>query len=163
MWWAILYGAISAAPDLSVSSGMDRQTFISTCRQVAIFFGVVALIAPIGAMVLFFLRTLVSHLLLLLFGGARKGLVMTLRAMAYAQAPGLFAVVPCCGVFIWWFWSLVLEILGLAEAHETDTWRPALAVLLPTLLCCMGLVAWFVIIGGAVMQELQKAGFPLFK
>jgi hypothetical protein len=155
LWWALMEGAASAMPDLPIPRDMARRA--------AIIYGVIALIAPIGAMVLFFLRTLVSHLLLLLFGGARKGLVMTLRAMAYAQAPGLFAVVPCCGVFIWWFWSLVLEILGLAEAHETDTWRPALAVLLPTLLCCMGIVAWFVIIGGPVMQELQKAGFPLFK
>jgi hypothetical protein len=67
----------------------------------------------------------IVHLLLILFGGAKRGFRTTLRVVAYAQAPAVF-----CGV-----WSLVLYIIGLRAAHRTDAWRSALAVLMPIFFC----------------------------
>jgi len=85
-----------------------------------------------------FVRGLILHLLLWIFGGAKKGLTMTLRVVSYAQAPYIFAAVPCLGCIGLCIvvWEMVLEIFGLAAAHRTETWRAALAVLLPIVLCC---------------------------
>jgi hypothetical protein len=77
----------------------------------------------------------IVHLFLMLFGGANQGLTMTLRVISYAYAPQIFAVVPFGGWCIASIWMLVLEIIGLAAAHRTDTWRAALAVLASVILC----------------------------
>lgn len=81
---------------------------------------------------------LIVHLFLLIFGGAKQGLTMTLRVISYAYAPQIFVVVPLLGACVAAVWTLVLEIIGLASAHRTDTWRAALAVLLCIFLgiCC---------------------------
>ena len=42
----------------------------------------------------------------------------------------------------------VLYIIGLARAHETDTGRTTLAVLLPLIVCCGGLIALGIMVGG---------------
>ena len=77
----------------------------------------------------------IVHLFLMLFGGANQGLTMTLRVISYAYAPQIFTVVPFVGWCVAGIWTLVLEIIGLAAAHRTDTWRAALAVLVPVILC----------------------------
>ncbi len=78
---------------------------------------------------------LIIHLFLMLFGGANRGVTVTLRVTCYAYAPQIFAAVPFIGWFIAPIWMSVLEIIGLAAAHRTDTWRAALAVFLLILLC----------------------------
>lgn len=158
LWMVVLLlasGALSNPPGLAHPPEVAELS-----RQAACVWGAIALMAPIMVMAFFFLRVLGTHLLLLLCGGGRKGLVMTLRAMAYAQAPGLFAVVPCLGLPIRWLWSMGLEILGLAEVHETDTWRAALAILLPLALCCLAALTLLALIWSPLMQEVQRMGWP---
>lgn len=158
LWMVLLslgQGAMAPLPELA-----NSQEWAAIARQNAFVWGVIALLAPMFVVTLFFLRVLVSHLLLLLFGGGERGMIMTLRAMAYAQAPGLFAVAPCCGLPIRWVWSLVLEILGLAEIHKTDTWRTALAILLPVSFGVLAAMALLAFIWSPLMQEVQQMGFP---
>lgn len=81
----------------------------------------------------------VSHLLLLVFGAARNGFGVTLRVFCYAYSPMVFGVVPLLGAVIGTIWMIVLSIIGLREAHETDGWKAAMAVLLPFVLL-VGLV-----------------------
>ena len=38
--------------------------------------------------------------------------------------------------FIAGIWALILNCIGLARAHEIETGRAVLAVLLPVILCC---------------------------
>jgi hypothetical protein len=85
------------------------------------------------------------HLFLALFGGANQGLTVTLRVVAYAQAPVILAVVPLLGC-VGGIWGLVLYIVGLAAAHRTETWRSALAVFAPVILCIGILVIGAVLI-----------------
>lgn len=89
-----------------------------------------------------FVGGLIVHLFLLIFGGAKQGLTMTLRVISYAYAPQIFVVVPLLGACVAVVWTFVLETIGLASAHRTDTWRAALAVLAPIFLgiCCFGAV-----------------------
>mgnify|MGYP001770862665 FL=1 len=97
---------------------------------------------------------LLVHLFLLLFGGAKQGLVTTLRVVAYAQAPALFLAIPCLGPCVAVIWGLVLDIIGLATAHRTEIWRSALAVLVPVVVCLLCLVGGAMI--AAFVSQNQK-------
>jgi ABC-type polysaccharide/polyol phosphate export permease len=52
------------------------------------------------------------------------------------MAATVLAIVPFCGGAIGAIWSLVICIIGLAEAQRIPVWKAALAVLLPIVLCC---------------------------
>ncbi|MFN3420789.1 MAG: YIP1 family protein [Armatimonadota bacterium] len=100
---------------------------------------------------------LITHLFLMIFGGANQGLTMTLRVISYAYAPAIFAVVPCVGSCVGAIWQFVLAIIGLAAAHRTDTWRAALAVLGPIVLCgCAIVLIYGVAIAGFLGGMPQK-------
>jgi len=98
----------------------------------------------------------IVHLFLMLFGGANQGLTMTLRVISYAYAPQIFAVVPFVGWCIASIWMLVLEIIGLAAAHRTDTWRAALAVLAPVILCVCVVGVLYTAIFAAMFSAMQR-------
>ncbi len=104
-----------------------------------------------------FINGLIIHLFLMLFGGANQGLTMTLRVISYAYAPQIFgAIIPIIGWCIISIWQPVLDIIGLAAAHRTDTWRAALAVIVPIALgvwvCCL---LWGAVIG-AILADIQQ-------
>jgi hypothetical protein len=98
-------------------------------------FIVMAVLMPLFILVGLFIGAGILHLCLMICGGARKGFNTTLRVLCYAQSAQVFGVIPCCGGIIAGIWALVLEIIGLAKAHETDTWRAVLAVFLPVIVC----------------------------
>jgi len=63
-------------------------------------------------------------------------------------------VIPICGGLIGGVWKIVLYCIGFARAHETDTGRAVLAVILPIIVCCGGA---FVL---GMMLGLGAFGFP---
>ncbi len=89
----------------------------------------------LDALIRILLGGLLLHLFLALFGGANQGLTVTLRVVAYAQAPIILAAVPLLGICVGIIWVLVLHIIGLAAAHRTETWRSVLAIFAPLILC----------------------------
>lgn len=95
----------------------------------------------------------VTHVMLLLVGGATHGFATTLRVLCYAYSPQILGVIPVAGTVVGTIWMLVVAIIGLRSAHETETWRPVLAVLLPFLLLVTLLVfaLMMVIAAGAAL------------
>jgi hypothetical protein len=90
----------------------------------------------------------IVHLMLLLLGGARRDFEATFRVVSFAQATSILFLVPFCGQLIGGIWSLVLYVLGLAEAHQIGHGKAAAAVLLPlVLVCCCCAAAAFVFAG----------------
>jgi len=89
------------------------------------------LLAPAVLMAGLYISAGVVHVLLLMFGGATHGFGTTVRTFCYANSPTLFGVVPIVGTLVGAAWSLVLTIIGLRTAHETETWKAVLAVLIP--------------------------------
>jgi len=84
-----------------------------------------------------FLSAGVLHLMLLLLGGARRDFEATLRVVCFAQATSVVFLVPFCGQLVGFFWTLVLYVIGLSQAHEIGAGKAAAATLLPiVLLCC---------------------------
>jgi len=91
-----------------------------------------------------FIAAGVLHLFLLLLGGARRDFEVTFRVVGFAQATSILFFVPFCGQFVGGLWTLVLYVLGLAEAHQIGHGKAAAAVLLPIVLvcCCCGALAF---------------------
>ena len=88
-------------------------------------------------LVVWFIWTGIVHLLLMLLGGANRGYEATFRVLTYGNASAaIFQIVPFCGPFVGGIWSLVVQILGLKEIHETSGGKAAGAVLGPVVLCC---------------------------
>jgi hypothetical protein len=88
----------------------------------------------------------VLHLVLLLLGGARRDFEATFRVVSFSQATSVLFLVPFCGQLVALVWTLVLYVLGLAEAHQIGRGKATAAVLLPILLvccCCAGLAFLF--------------------
>ena len=94
------------------------------------------LFGPFGIVIGLFVSTAITHLMLMLLDGASQGFEATFRVRSYATAASVLAIVPFCGGAIGAIWSLVLCIIGLAEAQRIPVWKAALAVLLPIVLCC---------------------------
>lgn len=102
----------------------------------------ILIIMPIVLAALAFISTGILHVLLMITGGARHSFETTFRVYCYsAGAAGILQLIPFCGGVIYSVWYLICVIIGLAKAHETETWKSALAVLLPVLLCCGIIIA----------------------
>ncbi|MDD5199363.1 MAG: YIP1 family protein [Terrimicrobiaceae bacterium] len=83
----------------------------------------------------------IYHLMLMLFGGANESFVKTFAVTCYVLGSiSPLQILPCCGSIVMIIWGLIALGIGLSVAHRTDTWRAALAVVIPFVLCCGGYI-----------------------
>ena len=96
---------------------------------------------PIGL----FISAGLTHLGLMIFGGAGRPFEATFRANAHAYpfeatfrvnayaygTVGWIGAVPICGGFLYMIWGIVLQIMGIARVHEISTGKAVAAVLVP--------------------------------
>src|SRR5436309_14648379 len=81
------------------------------------------------------------HLFLMMAGGANKTFETSFRALSFAYgATSLLAIIPCCGWMIAGVWGLIADCIGISRSHETDMGRAVIAVVLPVVICCGGIV-----------------------
>jgi hypothetical protein len=140
-----LDGAVSVSGGTS-SSGPPNPFFYF----VRLFLGPPAYVASL------FVSAALAHGLLMMVGGARRSYYVTVRTFAYASGALLLAFAPFVGaVLLAPAWMLLLHIVGLARAHQTDGARAAFAVGAPyACLCACGAVA-AVAFAGALFQLLR--------
>src|SRR6476646_3704668 len=92
---------------------------------------------PLGIVIVLFIGAGIVHLCLMIVGGANQPFETTFRVLAFTQgSTGVLQLIPVCGGFIAAVWGIVVNCIGLARAHETDTGRAVLAIFLPLVLCC---------------------------
>jgi len=125
-------------------------------RPTPMMVGVMLITAPFINLIVLFIWALIVHVCLAMVGGAAKGFATTLRVLCYAQTASIAVVIPLFGGLFQLVWSLVLQIVGLAQAHRTQGGRAAFAVLLPIVLCCGCLLAAIVVSGFAVGNLLKQ-------
>lgn len=86
----------------------------------------------LGATVFLLIGTAITHVCLMMVGGAHQGFETTLRVLAFAQGSTAWLnIIPCAGPLMIFVWVIVLEINGLAQAHQTTSGKAALALFLP--------------------------------
>lgn len=108
---------------LATVSGEDRGVAMA-----------VTLGAPILAAIGIFMSAAIVHLGCLIFGINRNGFDATFRAVAYANGPMVFSIVPIVGQLAGGIWTLVLEIVAVSKLQRSSAGRAAGAVLLPAIL-----------------------------
>jgi hypothetical protein len=113
--------------------GFDMQEIAAANAQEVWF----ALMAPLIVVASTFFAAAIVHLLLIMFGGAPQPYETTFRVISYSWAVGVFNLLPICGVFIGAIWRVVVQIIGLREAHGVPGGRAAAAVLIPVILACL--------------------------
>ncbi len=99
---------------------------------------IIALVVPVFISLNGFLGAGLTHLSLMIFGGAKQPYETTFRVHAFAHGSSTFlSVIPVCGGLVGAIWGIVATCIGIAKAHEISTGRAVLAVLAPLLICCV--------------------------
>jgi hypothetical protein len=112
-----------------------------------LIFGIV--MAPFFILFFLFVIAGIYHLFLMVVRGANKNFETTFNVAAYGMAAQIAEIIPFLGTLIAWGLGIVLSIIGLTEAHETDSWKAIFAIFAPIILCLLCCWLFMMIIGGA--------------
>jgi len=161
--FAVIFGTVAAIIgaffQLAMTAmGLAAQADLAAGAGVVAFaFGSVVA-APVFIAMWLFVASGITHLCLMLVGGAKQGFEATFRVLAYTTgATSLLGMIPCIGM-IAGIWGMVCEVIGLSKAHEISTGRALIAVLLPLIACCTCIGLILAMFGPALWQSLQQMG-----
>ena len=141
----------------SIGFMADRQSAMFGLGVVGIWSIGYIILAPVLVIVFVFVGSGILHLCLMIVGGAKKSFETTFRVVCFSSGSTyLLSMIPFCGGMIAGVWNIVLEIIGLARAHETDTGKAVLAVLLPIIVCCGGAILLGILGGFTALSLFQK-------
>jgi len=125
--------------------------------MMAVIAVVVFALVPVIVAIYLFIHTCILHLMLLILGVGRGGFEKTFRVLSYSHTADFANVIPLCGGLISIVWFIVLQVIGVAEAHRCSHGTAALAVLLPLFLCCACVVLLLSLgVGAGVLAALAE-------
>jgi hypothetical protein len=125
----------------SVGLFADRHDTFAGMAGMGIGSAAFIVLLPLFIIIGLFIGSAIVHLCLMIVGGAHQSFETTFRVLAFTQgSTGPLQMIPICGGLIAGVWALVCTCIGLARAHETDTGRAVLAVFLPLIVCCGGVL-----------------------
>ena len=126
--------------------GVDCRSYLAgTAGAIA---GII--FSPVFVAIGIFIIAAILHVCLMIVGGARRPFETTFRVVCFTVgSANPLQIVPICGGAICFVWGIVLYCIGLARAHEIDSGRAVMAVLLPLIVCCGGIVLLVMLVGGA--------------
>lgn len=138
----------------------EEQAFVAMFASSAAV-GASIMLLPVLFVAVAFVSAGLVHLSLILVGGANRPFEATFRVACYAGgATAILQLLPMCGALVSSVWNFVCMTVGLSEVHGIGKGRAALAVLLPSVVCCglllagvFGLLALF----GGTWEELIRA------
>jgi hypothetical protein len=153
--YALIGGCVGGIVSILFSLGLQSVGFFAdrhdTFAAMAGMGGSAAFIilVPLFVVIGLFIGSAIIHLCLMIVGGANQSFETTFRVLAFSQgSTGPLQMIPVCGGMIALVWALVCNCIGLARAHDTDTGRAVLAVFLPLIVCCGGVVLIAFMFGG---------------
>jgi hypothetical protein len=144
--YAVIGGSIGAIVSFLFSLGFqslgildNRHNAFAMMAGMGIGSILFIIFLPVLIAIGLFIGSAIVHVCLMIVGGAKQPFETTFRVVAFTQgSTGPLQMIPLCGGLIAGIWALVLNCIGLARAHETETGRAVLAVLLPLIVCCGG-------------------------
>jgi hypothetical protein len=138
LYRAVFWAAMG--PSLGMMRHRPELPWLVPFMQTGVGLVLQLVLGPPFLVVALFIAAGIVHLLLLLFGGARRGFEATFRVLCYCEATALISLLPICGNLIQSVYMVVLAIIGLSEAHGVSRATTAAAILVPliVLCCCCG-------------------------
>jgi hypothetical protein len=154
--YALIGGCLGGIVSLLFSLGLqsvgffaNRHDTFAAMTGMGIGSAAFIVLVPLFIVVELFIGGAIVHLCLMIVGGANQSFETTFRVIAFSQgSTGPLQMIPICGGLIAGVWALVCNCIGLARAHETDTGRAVLAVFLPLIVCCGGVLLIALMFGG---------------
>jgi hypothetical protein len=141
----------------SIGFMADRQSAMFGVGVVGLWSIGYIVLSPVIVIVCAFIISGILHLCLMIVGGAKKSFETTFRVVCFSSGSTyLLSMIPFCGGMVAGVWNIVVEIIGLARAHETDTGKAVMAVLLPIIVCCGGLLLLGILGGFSALTLFQK-------
>jgi hypothetical protein len=116
------------------------------------------ILGPVWILIGLFVGAGIYHLVLMILGQAPKGFEATLRVVCYGQSAAVLQIVPFCGGLVMAVWLIVVNIVGLSEAHRIGRGSAAIAVLAPIVLFCCCCAAAVLIFAGGIAGLASQAG-----
>ena len=151
--WQVAFSVllIMGAGQAQDAMGMFAIQLISGI--IGVVFGVL-----IGATLGLLIAAAISHLFLMMVGGAARGFEVTLRVIGFANGSlGWLNWIPYLGPLVSFFWMMYLEVVGFTEAHEIPTQKAVWAVVLQFLICfLLPMIVVGVLIAGALAAALSQ-------
>jgi len=144
--YALIGGCIGGIVSFLFSFGFqslgffgDRRNAFAAMTGMGIGSIAFLILLPIVIVIALFIGAGVVHVCLMIVGGAKQSFETTFRVLAFSHgSTGPLQMIPICGGLVAGVWALVVTCIGLARAHETETGRAVLAVMLPLIVCCGG-------------------------
>ena len=154
--YALIGGCLGGIVSLLFSLGLqsvgffaDRHNTFGAMTGMGVGSAAFLVLVPLFIVIGLFIGSAIVHLCLMIVGGANQSFETTFRVIAFSQgSTGPLQMIPICGGLIAGVWALVCNCIGLARAHETDTGRAVLAVFLPLIVCCGGVLLIALMFGG---------------
>lgn len=154
--YALIGGCLGGIVSLLFSLGLqsagffaDRHDTFAAMAGMGVGSAAFIVLVPLFIIIGLFIGGAIVHLCLMIVGGANHSFETTFRVLAFSQgSTGPLQMIPICGGLIAGIWALVCNCIGLARAHETDTGRAVLAVFLPLIVCCGGVLLIAFMFGG---------------
>jgi len=128
LWQIVTRGALQSL--LGVPQATGNVLFQGIGMALLAFLSPLILIAGL------FVSAGILHVCLMLVKGSRSGFEGTFRVVAYGYSANVFWAIPFCGGLLAGVWVIVLNIVGLREAHETTGGKAGFAVFLPVIVFC---------------------------
>jgi hypothetical protein len=154
--YALIGGCVGGIVSLLFSLGLqsvgffaDRHDTFAAMAGMGAGSAAFIILVPLFVVIGVFVGSAIIHLCLMIVGGANQSFETTFRVIAFSQgSTGPLQMIPVCGGMIAAVWALVCNCIGLARAHDTDTGRAVLAVFLPLIVCCGGIILVALMFGG---------------
>jgi hypothetical protein len=154
--YALIGGCVGGIVSLLFSLGLqsagffaDRHDTFAAMAGMGVGSAAFIVLVPLFVVIGLFIGSAIIHLCLMIVGGANQSFETTFRVLAFSQgSTGPLQMIPVCGGMIAGVWALVCNCIGLARAHDTDTGRAVLAVFLPLIVCCGGIILIVFMFGG---------------
>ncbi|HEU0276192.1 MAG TPA: YIP1 family protein [Candidatus Udaeobacter sp.] len=154
--YALIGGCLGGIVSILFSLGLqsvgffaNRHDTFATMAGVGAGSAAFIILVPLFVIIGLFVGSAIVHLCLMIVGGANQPFETTFRVIAFSQgSAGPLQMIPVCGGVISGVWALVCNCIGLARAHDTDTGRAVLAVFLPIIVCCGGIMLIAFVFGG---------------
>lgn len=131
--------------------GMPFLAFSIPASIIFILVGV-----PILTGVFVFIQAGLFHLSLMIVGAARRDFIATFRVVCYAAGPQVFQIVPLFGGIVAWIWQTILCIIGLKVVHDAGYGKSALAVFMPTIVCCGAIAMLAFALAGSILAVIAS-------
>ena len=157
LWRYLLWTRATSGLDLIPPEVMAQAPWLQVLlgRPTVIMVVCLMIIAPLLNLITLFIWSGVVHVFLMMVGGAQNGFATTLRVTCYAQTAGIAVIVPVAGGLIQPLWFLIMQIIGLSQAHRVGGGKAAFAVIVPLVVCC-GCVLGVGLMSGLAVGSLLR-------